>query len=143
MKVCVFGAGAIGGFMGGMLAKAGHEVSLVARGPHLAALRSAGLRIETGGRTIVTRLAASERPEEFGPQDYVLVAVKAPALPSVVRSLTPLLDANTAVIFAMNGIPWWFFYGLRGPHDGRQLRSVDPDGALAAGVDPKRSSPLT
>lgn len=138
MRVCIFGAGAIGGFVGGMLADAGHEVSLLARGEHLAALRANGLTVETGGRKLNSHPRVSDRPADLGAQDFVIVAVKGPALPSVVRTLGPLLGPETAVVFALNGIPWWFFNGLGGPHAGRALKSVDPDGSLAAGLDPKR-----
>jgi 2-dehydropantoate 2-reductase len=136
MRVCIFGAGAIGGFIGGMLANAGHEVSLLARGQHLTALRANGLTVETGGRKLTSLPRVSDRPADLGPQDFVIVAVKGPALPSVVRTIGPLLGPETAVVFALNGIPWWFFNG--GPHTGRTLKSVDPDGSLAAGLDPKR-----
>lgn len=138
MRVCIFGAGAVGGFLGGMLAEAGHEVSLIARGEHLAAVRTSGLTVETSGRRLISRPRVSDRPADLGPQDYVIVAVKSPALPEVVRALGPLLQPATAVILAMNGIPWWFFHGLGGALDGRTLRSVDPDGALGAGLDMTR-----
>lgn len=138
MRVCIFGAGAIGGFIGGMLAEAGHEISLIARGEQLAALRANGLTVETGGRRLVCRPRASDRPTDLGPQDYVIVAVKSPALPDVVRAIGPLLRADTAVVLAMNGIPWWFSHGLGGPLEGRPLQSIDPDGALAAGLDVER-----
>jgi 2-dehydropantoate 2-reductase len=138
MRICVYGAGSVGGFIGGMLAQGEHAVSLVARGDHLAALRANGLTVEMGGRTLHKQLPASDRPSDLGQQDYVLVTVKAPSLPSVVRDIGPLLGTTTAVVVAMNGIPWWFFQGIGGPHDGRQLKSVDPDGALATGLDAKR-----
>ncbi len=138
MRVCIFGAGAIGGFVGGMLAEAGHDVSLLARGPHLAALRSQGLRLESGGRMLTSRPKASDRPDELGPQDFVIVAVKGPALPSVAASIAPLLGPDTGLVFALNGIPWWFFQGIGGPQEGRRLSSVDPDGALRAGLDAGR-----
>jgi 2-dehydropantoate 2-reductase len=138
MRICIFGAGAVGGFVGGMLAAAGHEVSLLARGQHLAAMRANGLIVETGGRRLASRPRVSDRPADLGAQDYVIVAVKGPALPAVVRTIGPLLGADTAVVFAMNGIPWWFFHGLGGAYDGRVLKSVDPDGSLAAGLDVRR-----
>jgi 2-dehydropantoate 2-reductase len=138
MRICIYGAGSVGGFIGGMLAESGQEVSLVARGEHLAALRANGLTVETGGRTLKHRLAASDKPGDLGQQDYVIVTVKAPALPSVVRDINPLLGPSTPVVAAMNGIPWWFFQGIGGPHDGHRLKSVDHDGALASGIDPQR-----
>jgi 2-dehydropantoate 2-reductase len=138
MRICIYGAGSVGGFVGGMLAEGGHEVSLVARGEHLAALRANGLTLETGGRTLKRQLPASDNPAELGQQDYVILTVKAPALPSVMRNIGPLLGANTAVVAAMNGIPWWFFHGMGGAHEGRLLKSVDPDGALASGIEKER-----
>jgi 2-dehydropantoate 2-reductase len=139
MRICIYGAGSVGGLIGGMLAEGGHDVSLVARGEHLKALKSNGLTLETGGRTIHHRLRASDRPADLGVQDYVILTVKAPSLPSVVRDIPPLLGPNTPVVAAMNGIPWWFFQGIGGPHDGRRLQSVDPDGALATGIEPRRT----
>jgi 2-dehydropantoate 2-reductase len=138
MRVCIFGAGAIGGYLGGKLAANGHAVSLLARGEHLKALRARGLRLETGGRVLESRPNVSDKPEDLGPQDVVIVSVKGPALPSVVRTLAPLLGPDTSVVFALNGIPWWFFHGFGAPHEGRTLKSVDPDGVLAQGIDPKR-----
>lgn len=138
MRICIYGAGAVGGFVAGMLAEGGQEVSLVARGEHLAALRDNGLTLETGGRTLEKRLPASDQPGDLGRQDYVILTVKAPSLPTVIRDIGPLLGANTPVVVAMNGIPWWFFHGIGGQHDGRSLRSVDSDGSLAAGLDRKR-----
>src|SRR5262245_55728905 len=91
MRICIYGAGAIGGYLGAMFAEAGHEVSLVARGEHLKALRSNGLTLEIGGRALKSRPAASASPAELGPQDYVIVSVKGPALPSVIPSIGPLL----------------------------------------------------
>src|SRR5262249_3468890 len=85
-----------------------------------------------------SRPRVSDKPADLGPQDFVIVAVKGPALQSVVRTIGPLIGPETAVVFALNGIPWWFFSGVTGAHAGRSLKSVDPDGSLAAGLDPKR-----
>lgn len=138
MRICIYGAGAIGGFLGAMLAEAGHEISLVARGEHLRALRANGLTLEIGGRTLRSRVAASDAPAELGAQDHVIVSVKAPALPSVARGIEPLLGRDTTIVTAINGIPWWFFHGFGGAHDGRALKRVDPDGTLAASIDNRR-----
>jgi 2-dehydropantoate 2-reductase len=138
MRICIYGAGSVGGFAGGMLAQAGHDVSLLARGEHLAALRAGGLSLETGGRTLNWKLPASDDPADFGPQDYVLLTVKGPALPTVMRDIGPLLGPQTTVVSAMNGIPWWFFHGIGGPNEGRVLESVDPGGTLTAGLDRDR-----
>ncbi len=138
MRICIYGAGAIGGYLGAMFAEAGHQVSLVARGEHLKALRANGLTLEIAGRTLKSRPAASADPVELGPQDYVIVSVKAPALPSAVKSIAPLLGPETAVVTALNGIPWWFFQGFGGPHDGRSLSSVDPGDLLKRSLDTRR-----
>ncbi len=138
MRICIYGAGAIGGYLGAMFAEAGHQVSLVARGEHLKALRANGLTLEIAGRTLKSRPAASADPAELGPQDYVMVSVKAPALPSVVQSIGPLLGPETAVVTALNGIPWWFFQGFGGPDDGRSLSSVDPGDLLKRSLDTRR-----
>lgn len=138
MRICIYGAGAIGGFLGAMLAEAGHEISLVARGEHLRALRANGLALEIGGKTLRSRPAASDDPAELGAQDHVIVSVKSPALPSVAGAIEPLLGRDTTIVTAINGIPWWFFHGFGGAHDGRVLKSVDPDGSLAASIDNRR-----
>jgi 2-dehydropantoate 2-reductase len=138
VKICIVGAGAIGGVLGIRLAEAGHDVSLLARGAHLAALRENGAKlIDHRGETQV-RVAASDNPADFGPQDFVVITLKTPSLPAVVPTLSPLLGEDTAVVTAMNGIPWWFCQHLDGPLKGRQLQSIDPDGALVAALPPAR-----
>lgn len=140
MKICVVGAGAIGGLLGIRLAHLGHEVSLVARGAHLAAMRAKGARLVTRGQPDITvHPALADDPSAFGPQDLVVLAVKAPALPSVAPRLAPLIGPGTHVVTAMNGIPWWFGEGLEGPLAERRLESVDPDGALAAAAPAGRN----
>jgi 2-dehydropantoate 2-reductase len=134
MKACVYGAGAIGGFIGARLGAAGHGMSAVARGATLAALREHGLHLVQGGETIVAPVQAEEDPARLGPQDLVIVAVKGPALAAVAARIAPLLEADTMVLVAMNGVPWWFFDGLPGPYAGTRLASVDPDGAIAAAI---------
>lgn len=138
MKVCVFGAGAIGGHLAGRLAKGGAEVSIIARGAHLAAIQAHGLRVETPSEVIEAHVPASDDPAALGPQDAVIVAVKAPALSSVAASIAPLLDPDTSVIFVMNGIPWWYWQMHGGPQNGRALPLLDPGGALARAVEPRR-----
>lgn len=138
MKICIVGAGAIGGFLGVRLADSGHDVSLLARGAHLAALRENGAKlVDAQGETLV-RVAASDDPADFGPQDYVVITLKTPSLPAVAPNLGPLLGGDTAVVSAMNGIPWWFCQNLEGPLKGRHLKSIDPDGALAAALPAER-----
>ena len=114
MKVCVYGAGAIGGYLADGLAKGGAEVSLIARGPHLEAIRADGLTVRAGGRETVTKLAASDRLEDFGPQDYVVIALKAPAVAGILDRLPALLHEHTSVVTAVNGVPWWYFHGVGG-----------------------------
>ncbi|MFO1363657.1 MAG: 2-dehydropantoate 2-reductase [Burkholderiales bacterium] len=134
MKVCIYGAGAIGGFIGARLGAAGHDASAVARGATLAALRRHGLRLVQGGATIVARVAAEEDPARLGAQDLVVVAVKGPALAAVAARIGPLLGPDTMVLVAMNGVPWWFFDGLPGPYAGTRLATVDPQGAIGAAI---------
>lgn len=130
MRICVYVAGSIGG----VLADAGHNVSLIARGPHLAALQAKGCTVETGGRTFTVYPQCSDDPADFGPQDYVVVAVKAPAMPSVADSIGPFLGPETVVVPAMNGVPWWFFDGF--PEDGPDiaLPALDPESTLAGAI---------
>src|SRR5690349_1747638 len=107
MRVCIFGAGAIGGFLGVLLHKAGADVSLVARGPHLAAMRKNGLKLEMeDGTQHVAHLTCTDKPAELGPQDYVIIGLKAHSIPGVVDSIQPLLGQDTAVVTAVNGIPY-------------------------------------
>jgi len=134
MKAVIYGAGAIGGWMGVKLAQAGHEIGVVARGATLAALREHGLRLIEGGETQTVRVRAAEDPAELGVQDLVVVAVKGPAMASVAAHIAPLLGPQTLVLTAMNGVPWWFCDGLGGDFAGKRLKSVDPDGAIAAAI---------
>ncbi len=134
MKVCIYGAGAIGGFLGARLGAQGHALSAVARGATLAALAADGLRLQLADREIRAPVAAAEDPARLGPQDLVVIAVKAPSLPAVAARIAPLLRPDTMVLTAMNGVPWWFFSGMPGPHAGRQLACLDPDGAIARAI---------
>jgi 2-dehydropantoate 2-reductase len=136
MKICVYGAGAIGGLMAAWLARAGHEVSLVARGAQLDAIRRDGLRVRSQGKTESFKIKADATPATFGAQDYVLVTVKAQNLADVADSIAPLLGRDTSVVTAMNGVPWWFFHGLK-RHDSR-LESLDPGGRLSHAVPTER-----
>ena len=139
MRICVYGAGSVGGYLAGFLARSDAEVSVVARGAHLEAIRANGLTVETPDQTMVSKVAASDNPEELGPQDAVIVTVKAPSLPSVAASIAPLLGPDTPVAFVMNGIPWWYFHAHGGNFDGRQLPLLDPNGALHRIVGPQRA----
>jgi 2-dehydropantoate 2-reductase len=134
MKVCIYGAGAIGGLIGARLARAGRsQVSAVARGATLQALRTHGWRLREGGRLLSAPATASEDPAALGAQDLVVIAVKGPALPQVARNLRPLLGPGTIVLPAMNGVPWWFAQVVPAL-GGEPLASVDPGGAAAAAI---------
>jgi len=139
MRIAIYGAGAIGGYLGAELAHAGYDVSLIARGPHLAAIREKGLTLLIGEATRTAKIRATDRPAELGAQDYVFVTVKANAAPALVEPMRPLLGPDTAVVTAMNGIPWWYFYKLPGPFENRWLDSVDPGGAQWNGIGPERA----
>ena len=138
MRICVFGAGAIGGYMGVKLAEAGADVSLVARGPHLAAMKSNGLRlIEETSETTVNPIA-SDDPEELGVQDYIIVTLKAHSVPGVVLKMAPLIGPNTTIVSGVNGVPWWYFHGVGGVLEGTRLASVDPGDAQWNGFGPDK-----
>ncbi len=133
-KVCVYGAGAIGAWIGTRLGQAGCTVSVVARGATLGALQQQGLRCEIDKQTLAVPVQASADPATLGVQDLVVVAVKAPALAEVARHIRPLLGPQTVVLTAMNGVPWWFFQGFGDKFAGTQLKAVDPKGEIAAGI---------
>lgn len=139
MRVCVYGAGAIGGHLAVRLARGGAQVSVVARGPHLAAIQANGLTVHAADGTHSARPTASADTRTLGQQDAVLVTVKAPSLPSVAAGIGPLLGPETPVAFIMNGIPWRYFHALPGPHEGRSLPSLDPGGVLQQALGPGRT----
>jgi 2-dehydropantoate 2-reductase len=134
MNVCIYGAGAIGGWIGHALARTGCRVSMVARGATLQALTREGLRLHQGGELTAQAVFASDSPAALGVQDLVVLAVKAPSLPGVAAGIAPLLGPDTRVLTAMNGVPWWFLHGFGGAHAGGQLLSVDPSGALGRAI---------
>jgi 2-dehydropantoate 2-reductase len=138
MKICIFGAGAIGGYMGVKLAQAGADVSLVARGPHLAAMKEKGLTLIEEGGTVTVPVTASEDPAELGVQDYVIVTLKAHSVPPVVPKMQPLIGPETTVVSGVNGVPWWYFHKIGGPLEGTRLESVDPGNAQWDGFGPDR-----
>ncbi|MGE0735170.1 MAG: ketopantoate reductase family protein [Alphaproteobacteria bacterium] len=137
MRFCIYGAGAIGGFLGSLLARSGNAVTFIARGENLRAIRDNGLILEMGGERLPSKPRAVASAEEAGEQDCVILTVKAPALPAIVPTLRPMIGPETTVVTAMNGIPWWFFHGF-GKFSGLQLKSIDPDGALMRALDPAR-----
>ena len=134
MKVCIYGVGAIGGWLGVQLAQAGGHVSAVARGTTLQALRAQGLTLHQGGETHTVAVQASDQPADLGVQDVVVVAVKAPALAEVAAHIAPLLGPHSVVFTAMNGVPWWFLQGFGGALAETRLQSIDPTGAIAQGI---------
>jgi 2-dehydropantoate 2-reductase len=138
VKIAIFGAGAIGGYMGAKLALAGADVTLIARGPHLAAMQARGLRlIEEGGESVAhPRCVADSR--EAGTQDYVVLAVKAHGVSPALDAIVPLLGPETAVVTAQNGLPWWYFYRQEGPLANHRLESVDPGGHIWETIGPER-----
>ena len=139
MKICIFGAGAIGGYMGAKLAQAGAKVSLVARGPHLAAIKDKGLTLAEADRDPVTvKINASENPADLGPQDYVIVTLKAHSVPAVVPKMQPLIGRNTTIVSGVNGVPWWYFHKIGTDLEGTRLESVDPDNTQWDGFGPDR-----
>jgi 2-dehydropantoate 2-reductase len=139
MKVCVFGAGAIGGYLGVQLARAGVDVSLVARGAHLAAMRASGLRLQIDGEEQVEHLPCTDRPAELGEQNCVIVALKAHQIGDAVESVLPLLGDETTVVTASNGLPYWYFQGVGGSLGEAPLESVDPGGKQARLLGTKRA----
>jgi 2-dehydropantoate 2-reductase len=139
MKICVVGAGAIGGFMAAGLAASGQEVSVIARGPHLQALRAHGLRfIAANGDRSTQQVQATDRMDELPPQDVLLLAMKAHQVAGVAPQVPALLGPETVVVTAQNGIPWWYFHKSGGPHEGRGLESVDPGGVIAQHIPADR-----
>lgn len=133
-RVCIYGAGAIGTWMACHLAQAGAQISVVARGNTLKAIQAQGLRCVEADRTLQCQVQASEDPAALGPQDLVVLALKAPALPEVAARIAPLLGPNTVVLTAMNGVPWWFLSDFGGACAGPSLAAIDPQGRIAAAI---------
>ncbi len=138
MKICIYGAGAIGGYMGAKLALAGADVSLVARGPHLAAIQAKGLTLIEDGQSQTVQMRATEDAGSLGPQDYVILTLKAHSVPSVVDKITPLLGPDSTLVSGVNGVPWWYFHKHGGALDGKRLASVDPGDVQWNGFGPDR-----
>jgi len=140
MKLCIFGAGAIGGLLGAKLAAKGDvDVTFIARGPHLAAMQADGVKLVSEGQEIVVRPRCVASAAEAGPQDYVVVTLKAHSLPGAAQQMQPLLGAETAIVSAVNGIPWWYFYKLPGEYEDRRVASVDPGGQVWEKLHPSRA----
>lgn len=138
MKIAIYGAGAIGGLLGARLAAAGRDVALIARGAQLTALRGRGLELRERGRSLLVRPQATDDPAELGPQDYLIVALKAHQVPAAVPAMQHLLGPGTAVVMAVNGVPWWYFHGLDGPWRDARLAAVDPGDVQWQGIGPQR-----
>ena len=139
MRICIFGAGAIGGYMAAKLAQAGADVSIVARGPHLAAIREKGLTLcEEGQEPVTVTVRASAEPAELGPQDYLIVTLKAHSVPGAVGAMQPLIGKETTIVSGVNGLPWWYFHKIGGPLEGTRLHSVDPGNVQWDGFGPER-----
>jgi 2-dehydropantoate 2-reductase len=140
-KICIFGAGAIGGYMAHALIKAGADVSLIARGPHLEGLRDKGLTLIKEGSAETLPVKATDTPEELGPQDYVISALKAHSVAPVIDRFKPLLAEHTALVPAVNGIPWWYFYKANSGTnlENTHIDSVDPNGLIWDTINPKRA----
>ncbi len=139
MKIAIFGAGAIGGYLGCELARAGADVTMIARNRTLAAIRDRGIALHIDGETRIGRPAATDDPAEAGPQDAVIVAVKANVAPAIAPGLAPLLGPETAVVTAVNGIPWWYFHDYGGALAGTRIESVDPGGVQWRTIGPRRA----
>ena len=139
MKICIYGAGAIGGYLGVQLARAGADVSLVARGAHLAAMRESGLKLLIDGEERVVRPRCTDNPAELGPQDYVIVSLKAHSITGVIEAMQPLLGPRTRIVTAVNGIPYWYFFRHGGRHEGSTLESIDPGGRQWRELGPQRA----
>ena len=138
MRICVVGAGAIGGLLGVRLAHAGHEVSAIARGPHLAAIRADGLKLVEAEQELVADLEATDQITDLGAQNVVLLALKAHQIAAVVDDLPALFGPDTVLVTLQNGIPWWYFQKLEGPYADRVVETVDPGGVLSNAIDPNR-----
>jgi 2-dehydropantoate 2-reductase len=141
VKTAIVGAGAIGGLIAAAVSRAGHAVSVLARGKTLDAIRADGIRVigGDGNEASVSKVGASDSAAELGVQDFVVVALKAQVLPSIAAGLAPLVGPHTVIVAAMNGLPWWFLHGLDGPLSGQSIEAVDPGGAVCAALPPAQS----
>jgi 2-dehydropantoate 2-reductase len=138
MRICIYGAGSIGGSLGVQLALAGEDVTLIARGPHLDAMRRHGVRLLIDGAERVAHPLCTDDPAMAGAQDFVIITLKAHSVPAIVDVMQPLLGPETAVVWAVNGVPWWYFYGVDPPGQERRLETVDPGGLQWSRIGPQR-----
>ncbi len=139
MKICIFGAGAIGGYLAAKLVQAGADVSIIARGPHLGTMQAQGLTLlEEGGAPVTVPVRATSNASDLGPQDYVIVTLKAHSVPPVVAAMQPLIGPQTTIVSGVNGVPWWYFHKHGGALEGTRLQSVDPGNLQWDGFGPDR-----
>jgi 2-dehydropantoate 2-reductase len=139
VKICIYGAGAIGAYLGVELIDAGHDVTLIARGPHLAAMQAKGLTLQINGQSKTVAVKATDNPAEAGPQDYIIVTLKAHSVAAIVDQMQPLLGPETAVVTAQNGVLWWYCYALEGPLNNQRLETADPGGRIWYTLGPERA----
>jgi 2-dehydropantoate 2-reductase len=139
MKLCIYGAGAIGGYLGVQCAAAGAEVSLVARGPHLAAMQRNGLKLRIAGEDRIARLRCTDDPSQLGPQDFIIICLKAHSITGVLKRMQPLIGDRTRIVTAVNGIPYWYFHRHGKACEGKTLESVDPGGRQWKELGPERA----
>ena len=138
MKFLIAGAGAIGAYIGALMARAGEDVTLFARGPHLRAMQERGVKVKSVDGDFEARPKVIGSLNEAGPVDVIFLGVKAHALPQLAPQLKPLLGEDTTVVSTQNGVPWWFFQGFGGEWDGTRLERVDPGGVITAAIEPRR-----
>lgn len=139
MKICIYGAGAIGGYLGVQFAEAGLDVSLVARGAHLAAMKANGLKLITKDGERTAKVRATDNPAELGVQDFIIITLKAHSITGVLEQMKPLLGPNTRIVTAVNGVPYWYFYKHGGANEGKTLESIDPGGRQWKELGPERA----
>ncbi|MBX5472985.1 MAG: 2-dehydropantoate 2-reductase, partial [Acetobacteraceae bacterium] len=138
-SICIFGAGAIGGYLAATLEAAGTNVAIVVRGAHRDAILAEGLRLQSEGKEIRTHPRVATDPAELGPQDYLILTLKAHSLEPALPQLRALIGPGTTIVAAVNGIPWWYTYALEGPFTNRRIAAVDPNGALWEGLPPAQT----
>jgi 2-dehydropantoate 2-reductase len=139
VKICIYGAGAIGGYLAAELALVGEGITVIARGPHLEAMRRDGLTLLIGDERKVAKVACTDDPAEAGPQDCVIITLKAHSVTAIVDKMAPLLGDETSVVTAQNGVPWWYFYKLPGDWENRRLETADPGGRIWDTLGPERA----
>lgn len=139
MKICVFGAGAIGGYLAVRLANSGQDVSIVARGPHLDAIKANGLVLDIDGQREIARVPATDNAADLGPQDYVFITLKAHSVADVTDKIAPLVGPETTIVTGMNGVPYWYFHKLDGFDTSYRVEAVDPGGRVSAALPPQQA----